>query len=159
MSIIMPAGGIIDPGIGFPHQSVEEKKATYDFFRPLLHDKQSLEEFEFPAEYMFKQVPDVVDPGVDPIEYVVAKMDAFGIQQAITGMSAKGIEAKRRHPGRFHLNMRADPNKGVDTVRAMFAAKKMGRGRIEDVAAFLVTLTDRYGERRPWVTQSKVRCP
>ncbi len=124
MPMIMPAGGIIDPGIGFPHQSIEEKKATYDFFRPLLHDKQSLEEFEFPAEYMFKQVPDVVDPGVDPIEYVVEKMDAFGIQQAVTGMSDKGIEAKRRYPGRFHLNMRADPNNGVDTVRAMFAAKK-----------------------------------
>ena len=46
----MPTGiRIIDPGIGFPHQSIEEKKATYDFFRPLLKDRQSLEEFEFPV--------------------------------------------------------------------------------------------------------------
>ena len=41
--------GIIDLGIGFPYQSVEEKKAAYDFFRPLLKDRQSREEFEFPA--------------------------------------------------------------------------------------------------------------
>ena len=62
----MPTGlGIIDPGIGFPYQSIEEKKRTYDFFRPLLKDKQSLEEFEFPAEYMFKDVPDVVAPDVE----------------------------------------------------------------------------------------------
>ncbi|MEP6701771.1 MAG: cytochrome c peroxidase, partial [Betaproteobacteria bacterium] len=31
--------------------------------------------------------------------------------------------------------------------------------QVDDVAAFLVTLTDRYGERRPWVTASNVRCP
>ena len=46
----MPQGiGIVDPGIGFPHQSIEEKKATYDFFRPLLRDAQSRKEFEFPV--------------------------------------------------------------------------------------------------------------
>jgi cytochrome c peroxidase len=31
--------------------------------------------------------------------------------------------------------------------------------QVNDLAAFLDTLTDRYGERRPWVTESKVRCP
>ena len=35
----------------------EEKKATYDFFRPLLKDQQSAKDFEFPAQYMFKNVP------------------------------------------------------------------------------------------------------
>lgn len=119
----MPTGiRIIDPGIGFPHQSIEEKKATYDFFRPLLKDRQSLEEFEFPAEYMFKEVPDVISPDEDPVAWVVAKMDEFGIEQAITGMSANGIRAKKEHPGRFHLMMRADPNLGMDTVRALQAA-------------------------------------
>ena len=28
-----------------------------------------------------------------------------------------------------------------------------------DLAAFLATLTDAYGERRPWVTESEIRCP
>ncbi len=59
--------GIIDLGIGFPHTSVEEKKATYDFFRPLLKDEQSAKDFEFPAQYMFKDVPDLVEPGTDVI--------------------------------------------------------------------------------------------
>ena len=121
----MPQGiRIIDPGIGFPHQSIEEKKATYDFFRPLLKDRQSREEFEFPAQYMFKGVPDVISPELDPIEYVVDKMDEFGIEQALTGMSPKGIRAKELHPGRFHLIGRTDPNEGMDGVKALAAAKR-----------------------------------
>ena len=52
--------GIVDLGMGFPYKSIEEKKRTYDFFRANLKDKQSLEEMEFPAQYMFKHVPDVV---------------------------------------------------------------------------------------------------
>ncbi|MCU1399519.1 MAG: Amidohydrolase [Acidimicrobiales bacterium] len=121
--MIIPEEGIVDLGIGFPHQSIEEKKATYDFFRPLLKDKQSREEFEFPAEYMFKDVPDVVSPDVDVVEWVVAKMDEFHIQQAMTGMSEAGIRAKREHPGRFHLMCRADPNDGLETLRALDKAK------------------------------------
>ena len=54
--------GVVDLMLGFPFTSVEEKKATYDFFRPLLKDEQSAKDFEFPAQYMFKGVPDVVDP-------------------------------------------------------------------------------------------------
>jgi predicted TIM-barrel fold metal-dependent hydrolase len=119
----IPAGiGIVDPGIGFPHRSIEEKKRSYDFFRMLLKDKQSLEEFEFPAEYMFKQVPDVIGPDDDPVAYVVAKMDEFGIEQAVTGLSPNGIRAKREHPGRFHFQVRADPNLGVEGLRQIQAA-------------------------------------
>jgi predicted TIM-barrel fold metal-dependent hydrolase len=116
--------GIVDLGIGFPYQSVEEKKGAYDFFRPLLKDRQSAQEFEFPAQYMFKDVPDVVDPGVDPVAWVVAKMDEFHIEKAMTHMSSNGVRAKQEHPGRFFLSMSVDPNKGVDTLRAMDAAKR-----------------------------------
>lgn len=115
--------GIVDLGIGFPYQSVEEKKHAYDFFRPLLKDRQSFAEFEFPAQYMFKDVPDVVDPSVDPVEWVVGKMDAFGIEMAMTHLTPNGIRAKQEYPGRFHLSMSADPNKGMDTLRAMEQAK------------------------------------
>jgi cytochrome c peroxidase len=31
--------------------------------------------------------------------------------------------------------------------------------QVDDIAVFLATLTDRYGERRPWVTTSTIRCP
>ena len=43
----MPTGiGVIDLGTGFPHSSVEQKKATYAFFRANLKDRESLEEME-----------------------------------------------------------------------------------------------------------------
>jgi uncharacterized protein len=115
--------GIIDLGIGFPFQSVEEKKATYDFFRANLKDEQSAKEFEFPAQYMFKDVPDVVAPDVDPVQWIVDKMDAFGIERAKTGMSETAIRAKKEHPGRFYLSMSVNPNEGVDALRKMEKAK------------------------------------
>ena len=45
---------IIDLMLGLPS---EEAKRSYDFMRPLFKDKQSLESFDFPVEYMFKDVP------------------------------------------------------------------------------------------------------
>jgi uncharacterized protein len=82
---------IIDLGIGFPFTSVEEKKATYDFFRPLLKDAQSAKDFEFPAQYMFKGVPDIVEPGTDTILWTLDKMDEFGIKVGKIGLSPTGI--------------------------------------------------------------------
>jgi predicted TIM-barrel fold metal-dependent hydrolase len=115
--------GIVDLGIGFPYQSVEDKKRAYDFFRPLLKDAQSLTEFEFPAQYMFKDVPDIVSADTDPVQWVVDKMNAFNIEMAKTSLSASGIRAQREHPGRFFLSMRVDPNEGVETLRRMERAK------------------------------------
>ena len=93
--------GIVDLGMGFPYQSIEEKKRTYDFFRANLKDKQSLEEMEFPAQYMFKQVPDVVSPDTDPVQFIVDKMDQFGIEIAKVGLSPNGIRARQMYPERF----------------------------------------------------------
>ena len=115
--------GIVDLGNGFPFQSIEAKMATYDFFRPLLKDAQSQREFEFPAQYMFKDVPDVISPDEDPVQWIVDKMDAFGIEIGVTGLSENGIRAKREHPGRFFLTGRADPNRGMETLRDMEQAK------------------------------------
>ncbi|MBK5222487.1 MAG: amidohydrolase family protein [Acidimicrobiia bacterium] len=111
--------GIVDLGIGFPFQSIEEKMATYDFFRPLLKDQQSKEEFQFPAQYMFKDVPDVISPDEDPVQWIVQKMDAFKIAVGVTGVSESGIRAKREHPGRFFLMGRVDPNDGMESLRRM----------------------------------------
>ena len=116
--------GVIDLMLGFPHTSIEEKKATYDFFRPLLKDEQSAKDFEFPAEYMFKGVPDVVDPDTDVVQWVVDKMDAFGIEIAMTGLNERSIEAKRRHPDRFVLNLSVNPNEGMDAIRKMTRARR-----------------------------------
>ena len=68
---------------------------------------------------MFKDVPDVVDPGVDPVQWIVEKMDAFGIEQCMTGLNDDSIRAKQEHPGRFHLMTLADPNQGTETLRRM----------------------------------------
>ena len=115
--------GIVDLGIGFPYQSVEEKKHAYDFFRANLKDAESVREMEFPAQYMFKNVPDVVDPSVDPIEWTVEKMQAFNIVHGKIGLSERGIEAKRRYPELFSLSMSVNPHEGVDALRKMDRAK------------------------------------
>jgi predicted TIM-barrel fold metal-dependent hydrolase len=115
--------GIVDLGIGFPFTSIEEKKGTYDFFKANIKDAQTLKEFEFPAQYMFKDVPDVVPEGTDVVQWIVDKMDAFGIQIAKVGLGPNGIEAKRRHPDRFVLGMSLNPHDGVDALRKMEAAK------------------------------------
>ena len=105
--------GIIDLGMGFPYQSAEEKKAAYDFFRPLLRDRQSRDQFEFPAEYMFKDAPDVVAPDVDPVAWTVAKMDEFGIEQAMVGMSGHGIRAQRGASGSLPPHVRRSTRTGA----------------------------------------------
>ena len=70
----MPTGiGVIDLQTGFPHSSVAEKVATYAFFRANLKDRESLEEMEFPAEYMFKDVPDLVPEGTDVIAWTLGE--------------------------------------------------------------------------------------
>ena len=52
----MPTGiGIIDTMIGFPHGDMKE---AYRFITRQTRDKESKEDFEFPVEYMFKDVPD-----------------------------------------------------------------------------------------------------
>jgi predicted TIM-barrel fold metal-dependent hydrolase len=115
--------GIVDLGIGFPHTSVESKKATYDFFRSLLKDEQSRREFEFPAQYMFKDVPDVVPPDTDVVQWVVDKMDAFNIEIGKTGLSENALRAQREHPGRFVLNLSVSPNDGMEALRKIEKAK------------------------------------
>ena len=120
----MPTGiGVIDLQTGFPHTSVEEKKATYAFFRANLKDRQSLEEMEFPAEYMFKDVPDQVPEGTDVIAWTLAKMDAFGVDVGMASLTPVGIEAQRLHPDRIVLQMSVNPHEGVDALRKLEAAK------------------------------------
>src|SRR3954451_25311210 len=102
----MPTGiGIVDLGIGFPYTSVERKMAAYDFFRANLKEDESTREMEFPAQYMFKGVPDLVHEGTDDLEWFVEHMDAFDILIALVNLSANGIEAQRRYPDRFVIGM------------------------------------------------------
>ena len=108
---------IVDLGIGFPYTSVEQKMASYDFFRANLKDEQSKKEMEFPVQYMFKGVPDVVEEGTDVIEWTLEKMDAFNIRIARVGLGPNGLEARRRHPDRFVLGMSVNPNDIMGALR------------------------------------------
>jgi predicted TIM-barrel fold metal-dependent hydrolase len=113
---------IVDLGIGFPYTSVEQKMASYDFFRANLKDEQSKKEMEFPVQYMFKGVPDIVDEGTDVIQWTLEKMDAYNIRIARVGLGPNGLEARRRHPDRFVLGMSVNPNDIMGALRQIEAA-------------------------------------
>ena len=109
----------IDTMIGFPHGDM---KATYKFITDQTRDTQSKDEFEFPAEYMFKDVPDKYLRDVDdPIGLTVREMDLWGIAQGLIGVTTvegnQGAEALKRFPDRFIPGTSADPNRGMDAVR------------------------------------------
>jgi len=79
----MPTGlPIVDTMIGFPHEGF----AQYDFIRKQTKDRNSKEEMEFPAEYMFKDVPKDL-PTDDPISVTLHEMDKYGIEIGLIGVS------------------------------------------------------------------------
>ena len=55
---------IIDCMISFP---INDKKALYSFITKQTKDTQSKDEYKFPVEYMFKDVPDEHDSDEDPV--------------------------------------------------------------------------------------------
>ena len=88
---------VIDTMIGFPH----EGSAQYDFIRKQTKDRESKESFEFPVEYMFKDVPKGL-PTDDPVSLVLQQMDRFGIEKALIGVSEDSAElALKTYPDRF----------------------------------------------------------
>ena len=109
--------GTIDTMIGFPHGDM---KAVYEFIIRQTRDRESKEEFEFPAEYMFKQVPEkeFVDAD-DPVAVTVDAMDRVGIAQGMIGVDEISQEAMRRFPGRFFASAECDPHAGVEGLRRL----------------------------------------
>jgi hypothetical protein len=118
----MPADvGVIDLMMGLPSG---DPRRWYDFLRANLHDRESLEEFEFPAQYMFKQVPKFDRPD-DPVTFLLEQMDAHGIEKAMIGTSWDADAANRaleQHPDRFFGSIEVDPNRGMDAVRDLVRA-------------------------------------
>jgi predicted TIM-barrel fold metal-dependent hydrolase len=106
--------GIIDTMIGFP---AEDFKA-YDFIRAQLKDPSA--KFDFPVEYMFKNVPKELYGAKDPISVTLHEMDRFGIEMGLIGVGAEvGTKALRDHPDRFIPMGSVDPNRGMDGIRSM----------------------------------------
>jgi predicted TIM-barrel fold metal-dependent hydrolase len=113
----MPTGlPIVDTMIGFPHEGFEQ----YDFIRKQTKDRSSKEEMEFPAEYMFKDVPKDL-PTDDPISVTLHEMDKYGIEVGLIGVSdATSRLALKRHPDRFVASGNIpDPNDVTGSVRAL----------------------------------------
>jgi hypothetical protein len=110
--------GIIDTMIGFPNPDM---KGTYRFITQQTRDRESKEEFEFPAEYMFKDVPEKHLREVeDPIALTLAEMDHWGIEKGLVGLGdadSDGVKAVKAHPDRFIPSISADPNTGMDGIR------------------------------------------
>ena len=114
MSETFPSAvGVVDLMIGFPSA---DARRHYDFLRPQLRDAGS-KEMAFPAEYMFKDVPDPADEGDDPIAATFAEMDRFGIETGLFGASPDALEAKRRDPKRVALSLEVDPNDVMGAIR------------------------------------------
>ncbi len=121
--------GVIDTMIGFP-VAREEQAKHYDFIRKQTHDADS-QEWEFPAQYMFKGVPhyERVD---DPVEMLMAKMKQHGITKAMTGMTVDGNAkiALERYPGQLHRGDQHRPEprhgRGPQARRRRAGARRQG---------------------------------
>ncbi|MEJ5256539.1 MAG: amidohydrolase family protein [Acidimicrobiales bacterium] len=133
--------GIIDTMVGFPKR---DRREVYRFLAPHLRDKESLEEFSFPAQYMFKDIPPDLEDNVDPVAVVVDNLDRFGIEKAMIGVGPGREDADRalkEHPDRFIPSASVDPNDGMDAVR------------------FLVEMHDRYGIKAATTFPAGVQVP
>ena len=107
--------GIVDTMIGFP----AEDFAMYVFIREQLKDPSA--KFDFPVEYMFKQVPkELYGSTDDPVKVTLDQMDKFGIEVGLIGVGGEvSRKALTDHPDRFVGQGSVDPNKGMDGIRDM----------------------------------------
>jgi uncharacterized protein len=114
--------GIVDTMIGFPHHDM---KAVYNFITQQTKDTQSKEEFTFPAEYMFKDVPEKkLTDSADPIAVTLGEMDRWGVDKGLIGAEpgGQGEEALKRYPDRFIPSLSVDPNDGMEGIAKMVRA-------------------------------------
>jgi hypothetical protein len=106
--------GIVDTMIAFPHPDMKE---TYRFITQQTKDRESKESFDFPVEYMFKDVPEKALVGSDdPIAVTLREMDLWGIEKGLIGVGDReglGEKALRQHPDRFIPSSSIDPNDGM----------------------------------------------
>jgi predicted TIM-barrel fold metal-dependent hydrolase len=129
----MPSGiGIIDTMMG-TRAGATAKEQNYAFLRQgQLKDADS-QNMNFPAQYMFKDVPfsdqaraaeGPVDEPEQGAELLLPQMDKWGVEIAMVGVSPTNTIAQkvlRDHPDRFVGAYEIDPNKGMDEIRTVIA--------------------------------------
>jgi predicted TIM-barrel fold metal-dependent hydrolase len=105
--------GAIDLMISFPKSNASK---TYDYLRETTRgDDESTK--EFPAGYMFKDVPNKLDEGDDGITVTIGEMDKWGVEMGLVGAGPLTKQAQERYPGRFITSLEIDPNDITGTVR------------------------------------------
>ncbi|HUE60836.1 MAG TPA: amidohydrolase family protein [Acidimicrobiales bacterium] len=117
----IPQGiGIVDTMIGFPHPDLKE---VYAFITRQTRDEESRRDFEFPVEYMFKDVPEKqLTDLADPVAVTLGEMDQWGIELGLVGITGEGgsaEEAIKRYPDRFVASVSCDPNDGMKGIRRL----------------------------------------
>ena len=119
----MPEGiGAVDLMIGFPKT---DPKAIYNSIRAQAKDDDT-KAMEFPAQYMFRDVPDALAKGADPVEITVAEMDYCGVAVGMVGNPYGEVtqRALSEHPDRFVTSLEIDPNDITGAVRKIRHAKE-----------------------------------
>jgi len=116
---------VIDLMMAIPNNDTSD---YYDFIKPLLMDEESRQQFQMPAEYMFKNLPQVGEHD-DYAAYTVDKMDEFGIAKGMIGVDEDQYEtqnqAVKEHPDRFIACYDANPNNGMEEVRKIRRLKEV----------------------------------
>jgi uncharacterized protein len=118
----MPEGvGVVDLMIGFPSA---DARSHFDFIRAQTKDAESADA-EFPAECMFKQVPNHLPEGADPVEITLGEMDRCGVAIGMIGNPYGEVaeRALRDHPDRFVASLEIDPNDITGAVRRVRRAR------------------------------------
>ena len=114
----MPSGiRAIDTHVNIPW--TEHDATRYASLRALQRDRESLDAYTMPAQYMFKTIPDLGD---DPSTYVGRVLEAMDKHNVATALIPVGDaitypELVRDHAHRFVFQAAVDPNKGMDEIR------------------------------------------
>jgi len=111
--------GVIDLMLGIPNGHEED---WYEFLKPQLREESR--DYEFPAQYMFKDVPHL-SADVDHVAETLRLMDKHGIEKAMVGVGFDRTDDRRaieQHPDRFFGAASVDPNRGMDGVRDLVKA-------------------------------------
>ncbi len=110
----------IDLMIGFPKADAAK---TYEYLRKTTRAEDA-STAEFPAGYMFKDVPNRLDEGDDGVEVTVTEMDKWGVEIGMVGAGTDAtVRAMKDHPGRFIGSIEIDPNDITGAVRKIRSMK------------------------------------
>ena len=115
--------GVVDTMLGVPASPEQRKAEHYQKMNAGILDKEAREKFTFPAQYMFKDVPDYGDVD-EPVELLLTEMDRFNVARGMLNVSTNAIarEAVVQHPDRFVASFNVDPNEGMEAIRKLDAA-------------------------------------